>query len=359
MPHEPPRILILRLSALGDIVHALPVLAAIKRRWPEARVGWLVEPMGRALLDANPLISRIHVVPKKAMKSDPLGALRGPIPELRRELLAERYDISIDIQGLTKSAVWGWLARAPRRIGFAGRQSRELATVLNNERVAPPPEALHVVEKNLALLGPLGVDPLPIEFPLHLPESARTRAGQVMAGAVPVAILNPGAGWATKRWPAERFGLLARELVNRHGLRAVFSWGPGEEPLVEAALAAAGSAGWSPSAAPIPAAPGMYALPKTTIAELAACIARASLFVGGDTGPTHIAAALGIPTVTMMGPLDARRNGPYGPHCRTIQHGVPRRAPFWRNHRHWCDPATDLNKVEVAEVLAACDEMLS
>lgn len=347
----------LRLSALGDIVHALPLLAALKRRWPAAHVGWLVEPLGRALLAGNPLIDRLHVVPKKAMKEDFLAALRGPLKELRRELLAEQYDVSIDIQGLTKSAVWGRLAGAARRIGFAGPQSRELAGLLNNERVAPPADALHVIEKNMALLGPLGIEPRPIEFPLHLPESAHGRAREICGAGDPLAILNPGAGWETKKWPAERFGQLARRLVERHRLRVAFSWGPGEESLVAAALAAAGAATAAAGLSPQPALPptaGIYPLPATTIAELCAVIARAGLFVGGDTGPTHIAAALGIPTVTMMGPLDARRNGPYGPHCRTVQHAVPRRAPFWRNHRTWCDPKTDLRAISVEEIVTAC-----
>lgn len=354
MTHSPPRILILRLSALGDIVHALPVLAALKHHWPAAHIGWLVEPPGRALLEGNPLIDRLHVVPKKAMKENIFAALGGPLKELRHELLAEQYDISIDIQGLTKSAIWGWLAKAGRRIGFAGPQSRELATVLNNERVAPPAEALHVIEKNLALLNPLGIDPRPIEFPLHLPESARQRAREIV-GQSPFAILNPGAGWETKRWPAERFGELARALVERHRLRAVFSWGPGEEPLVEAAMGGK----FDSDVKSIPSSPGLYSLPKTTIPELCAIVASAKLFVGGDTGPTHIAAALGVPTVTMMGPLDARRNGPFGPHCRTIQHAIPRPTPFWKNHRHWCDPRTDLKNVTVEEILTACNEMMS
>ncbi|MCE5229254.1 glycosyltransferase family 9 protein [bacterium] len=356
---QAPRILILRLSALGDVVHALPVLAAIRRQWPGAHVGWLVEPLGRAILEGNPLIDRLHVVPKKAMKQNFFKALGGPLKELRNELVAERYDISIDIQGLTKSAAWGWLAGAERRIGFAGAQSRELATVLNNERVAPPAEALHVIEKNLALLAPLGIEPRPIEFPLHLPAAAHARAKEIVEGSdVPVVMLNPGAGWETKKWPAERFGALAKALVERHQLRAVFSWGPGEECLVKTAMFAAGDGDIDPLMKSLPKGPGIYALPKTSIPELAAVISRAKLFVGGDTGPTHIAAALGVPTVTMMGPLDARRNGPYGAHCVTIQHAIPKKAPFWRNHKYWCDPETDLGKVTVEEVLRAAEGMM-
>jgi heptosyltransferase I len=267
------------------------------------------------------------------------------------------------------------LARAPRRIGFRGAESRELAGVLATERVRPAPDLHHIVRRNLALLAPLGISiPDTITFPVHLPEAARRKADAILGNLggprktemdggnsteAPLVIVNPGAGWTTKLWAAERFGQLARILAGRFGCRVAVAWGPGEEPLVQAAFAAAGCS--EPirfDIATVPDSPGIYPLPATRFMELGAVIARARLFVGGDTGPTHLAAALGVPTVSMMGPLDARRNGPFGEHCITIQHGVPRRAPCWRNHRRWCDPLTDLRHVSVEEVLEPCVQAL-
>lgn len=359
----PDRILIVRLSALGDILHALPMLAALRARFPQAHLGWLVEPGGAPLLEGHPLLDSLHIFPKKAWSENKLAAWRGPFKELVREIRDQHYDVAIDAQGLTKSAVWGWLGRVPRRIGFRGAESRELAGVLATERVAPHPALRHVVQKNLALLAPLGIaQPDRVEFPVHLPKAARARAAHIVgegSGAAPLVVMNPGAGWATKVWDPARYGELAKTLVERHGVRVAMAWGPREDPLVEAALRAAGHAGAVDfNAERLPEAPGVYPLPPTRFIELGAVIARARLFVGGDTGPTHFAAALGVPTVSMMGPLDARRNGPLGSHCVTIQHAVPRPAPFWRNHKRWCDPRTDLQWVTVAEVLAECERAL-
>lgn len=372
-----PRILIIRLSALGDIIHALPLLAALRGRFPGAHIGWLVEPAGVQLLKGHPLIDALHVFPKKAWREDMRACLRGPLRELVREIRAQHYEIALDVQGLTKSAAWGWLARAPRRIGFGGAESRELSGLLATERVRPPEDLRHVIQRNLALLEPLGIPLAPPEkivSPVHLPEAAKAKAAQILdsladvgEGSVggasrPFVILNPGAGWATKVWAPERYGRLARILIDRFQARIAVAWGPGEQPLVCQTLLAAGAARNEAEvdfdAATVPPGPGVYPLPPTSFIELGAVIARSCLFVGGDTGPTHLAAALGVPTVSMMGPLDARRNGPFGSCCVTIQHGVPRKAPFWRNHRRWCDLRTDLAQVTVEEVLGPCIEVL-
>lgn len=357
---EAPRILIMRLSALGDILHAMPLLAALRERWPGAHIGWLVEPGGAALVREHPLINAVHVVPKMELKAAPLRALRGPARDLVREIRAQAYDIAIDVQGLTKSAAWGWLAGIPRRFGLARPDSREVAPLLATELVAPRPDRLHVVERNLELLRPLGIEPpARATFPVHLSPAAQTRAGELLGDdPTPLVLMTCGAGWATKRWPPDRFGRLARLLVDRHGCRVGLTWGPGEEPLVQQALEAAGGGTAHFDAPALPAGPGVHALPGTTFMELGAAIARAQLFVGGDTGPTHFAAALGVPCVAMMGPLDACRNGPYGERSITIQHAVPRRPPRGVNHREWCDPATRMENITVEDVLEACEAQL-
>lgn len=357
-----PRILILRLSALGDILHGLPMLGCLRERFPDAHLGWVVEPGGAPLLIGHPLLDRVHVFPKKAWRAGKWSALRGPIRDFYRELRSEHYDIAIDAQGLTKSAMWGWLAGIPRRIGFRGAESRELAGLLATERVMPDPGRLHVSERNLCLLRPLGIEPpAKVRFPVHLPEAAREHAEKILGdtvAAAPLVVMSLGAGWATKIWPAERFAELARRLVERQGVRVALAWGPGEQALVQTALTALGRSASRFDEEMIPPAPGVYVLPGTTFVELGAVIARACLFVGGDTGPTHLAAALGVPTVSMMGPLDARRNGPLGDHCLTVQHAIPRKAPWGRKHTRWCDPLTRLDLIGVDEILTPCEAFL-
>ena len=356
-----PRILIIRLSAMGDIIHTLPLLDALRRHWPEAWLGWLCEPGGAQLLEGHPLLDRLHVVPRQAWREGKWKAIRGPMRSLINELRAQRYEIALDIQGLTKSAIWGRLAGVPRRIGFRGSEARELSGLLATERVRPRPQALHVSRRNLALLAPLGIaETDPIHFPVHLPEAARAKALAVLGDdPTPLVIMSPGAGWATKIWAPERYGSLARQLVEEFGCRVGLAWGPGEKELVAKALATAyQNLTGAFDHAILKQGPGIHVLPYTSFIELGAIIARARLFVGGDSGPAHMAAALNIPTVSMMGPLDARRNGPYGNHCVTIQHAIPRPAPFWRNHRRWCDPRTDLKDVTVEEILTPCRKML-
>lgn len=358
MNPQPERYLIVRLSALGDIIHTLPVLAALRRARPEAEIDWLVEPLGaKLILNGHPGIDCLFVVPKKEMKADIRAAWRGPMRELGEALRQRQYAVTIDGQGLTKSAFWAWRSGASRRVGFAGRESRELATVLNNVRIRPPRHALHVIHRNLSLLKGLGIEPPDDpDFPVHIPPLAGARATEILGGpGAMLAIVTPGAGWATKRWATGRFGELARRMATELGARVAVAWGPGEETLASELMAGAGASGEITET--FPPGPGVYRLPLTSFLEMGALIQRARLFVGGDTGPTHLAAALGTPTLSMMGPLDARRNGPLGLHCHTIQHAIPRRAPLWANHRQWCDPATSLDKITVEEMFAAAKGM--
>jgi lipopolysaccharide heptosyltransferase I len=356
-----PRILIVRLSALGDIFHALPLLKQLREHWPEAFIGWLVEPVGAKLIYDHPLLNRLHIVPKREWKQDKLKAWRGPFRALREEIRAQRYTIAIDAQGLTKSAFWPRWCGIPMRIGFEGPQAREISSLLYNRPVRPRPEKLHVIEQNLELLRGLNIDPgkYPIRTIVQYEPAAEAFAQRFLGNSArPLVLMNPGAGWATKRWPPERYGQLGERLVNDYGARVVLCWGPGEEGLVEIAMMASGDA-WRPEVeGPIPDEPGVYHLPPSTLQQLLSVIRRAKLFVGGDSGPTHFAAGCGIDTICMMGPLDARRNGAFGAHTHTIQHCTPRKAPFFVNHRKWCDPRTRMEEITVAETCDACVQML-
>ena len=293
-----PAWLIVRLGALGDIVHALPLAAALREAGPDARIDWLVDVRHRAILDFVDGISGVVAVDTRRMRG-PTG-----VPAVVRALRAARYDAAIDAQGLVKSAVLARLAGAGRVVGFERAHLREpLAAWAYGETVVPA--GPHVLDKAAALARALGAQAAPPRFPLQPPRSdvvTRARTALGVAADRPFAVLNPGAAWPNKRWPADRFGALARHLHARHGWTSIVTWGPGEEALAAAVVAAANAEGGAVAAI----------APPTDLGSLLTLLAAASLLVAGDTGPLHLAAALGTPVVGLYGPTNPRRNGPYG-----------------------------------------------
>lgn len=284
-------ILVVRLGALGDLVHALPAVAALRAEWPDARIDWLVDRRYAALLGLVPVIDRAVVF--GLPEGDPLGALV-------RRLRGVRYDLAIDFQGLLKSAVLARLSGARTVAGFVSRQLREPAAGLfYNTRIEGDDRA-HVVHKNLSLVVALGVTVRTVASPLRVsasgaPEKARELLSLSAGGRF--AVVNPGAGWPNKQWPAGRYGRIAGHLHSRHGLRSIVTWGPQERRLAEEVAAASGGAA-------VPA-------PPTTIADLVELCRAASLVIGGDTGPLQLAAAVGTPVVGIFGPTNPARNGPW------------------------------------------------
>jgi lipopolysaccharide heptosyltransferase I len=303
----PRAIAIVKLSALGDVVHATPVVEALADAFPSARISWLVERREAALLRDHPRLHEVVVVDTRGWRRTRtpralLDAARS-LAGLGRRLRAARFDVALDLQGLVKSGLVTAATGAPLRIGFAAAVSRErLNALFTNRRVTPPPAARHVVDQYLALLRPLGVVPERVAFRLPASERAESRVEEVFgaAGLKPhgrVVVLNPGAGRPDKRWPVERFAALAARLVPEARARVLVVWGPGEEPEARAVAAAT---------------PAAVLAPPTDLAELVALVRRASVLVAGDTGPLHVAAAVGTPCVGLYGPTAAARNGPYG-----------------------------------------------
>ena len=290
------RFLLVRLGALGDVVHAIPVAAALHRAFPSARIDWLVAAKHRAILDLVPVIDRRLVIDRSRDGSSffrVLGTLR-----------RSRYDVAIDLQGLIKSAALARSSGAVRILGFASSYLRErLARSFYTDVYDPgcdgisdPRDTRHVVEITLGLLEPLGIPVAPPEFPIDSPRSeTAARVAEQTRGRY--ALLNPGAQWPNKRWPPDRFAAIAAWLRERHGLISVAMWGDGERPLAdEIAAGAAGAA---------------IVSPRTTIGDLVALARGAALMVSGDTGPAHVAAAVGTPIVGIFGPTRPSRNGPW------------------------------------------------
>lgn len=310
------RIALIKLSSLGDVVHALPVAATLKAARPGARLTWIVERREAAVLQDHPTLDEVIVIDtrrwRQARTPRALAALGRDVAAARRYLRAGRFDVALDLQGLIKSGLLAAATGAARRIGFDRRWRREpLGAVFTNESVVPPVER-HVVEQYLALLRPLGITTPRLEFTLPTVPTAETRMEEWLAGAglkprQRLVVLNPGAGRADKRWPVARFAELAERLAQDAGAHVVVAWGPGEESAAGAIVAGAGSAG-----------PRALLAPPTDLHELIALLRRASVMVAADTGPLHLAAALGTPCVGLYGPTAPARNGPYGAAHRTL-----------------------------------------
>ena len=297
---SPPRFLIIRLGSLGDIIHGIPAAAALRRHFPQAHIDWVVDPRYLELLNlVEGLDRRISFDPRGLTRGfDPRGG--GGAWSTLSELRAVRYDAVLDFQGLLKSAVLARLAGGRRTIGLPRAHLREPLAALFYSTTADPGTASHVIDKTLGLLAPLGVVDRTVRFPIAVPRSTVAVSIAERFGPNEYALVNPGAAWPNKRWPAARFGRLAAAIHREHGLRSIVLWGPGEEPL--AASVAAASEGAAEKA------------PATTIADIVAIAHGARLMVSGDTGPLHIGGAMGTPLVALFGPTFPERNGPWSAH---------------------------------------------
>ncbi len=305
-------ILIVRLGSIGDIVHTLPALAALRRRFPDARIDWLVESRTREILLDNPFLDHLLEVDtlgwRRKLHS---GTTWKQIGDSLRALRLTPYDVVFDFQGLLKSGVLTRLARSPRRVGFGRSHLREsLSFVFTNERLSPPNGCTHVIDRNLHLLNALGIETQERVFPIEVPPEMHEKAGRQLdsMGLAEYVIVNPGGGWVTKQWSPERYGELSREIKKGWGLPSLVLWGPGEESLAKRVVGASD---------------GMAHLaPPTGLREVIPYLTRATLFVGGDTGPFHIAGALGVPLVGVFGPSDPAKNGPFGPSDQVVWKSV-------------------------------------
>ena len=292
-------VLVVKLSAIGDVIHALPVSYAIKETYPEAKVTWVVEPPAYDILKDNPYIDNIIVFEKKKFKSM-RGFLKnyGPFTKI---LNADKYDASLDLQGLFKSAAIAWSAKAPIRLGTCNM--REMSHKVSRPVVGPNANG-HIVERYLDVVRELGCQVNKVVFPMEISqrdqqaaEGAMQQAGIRMEN--PYVVLAVGANWPNKRWPTRYYAKLSDWLYDRKIIPVIIGGG-----MLDSTLA-----GEIDAEAEIPP---IILVGKTTLKQLAHVIKNAKAVVGGDTGPVHLAAGLGVPTVMVMGPTDANRNGPYG-----------------------------------------------
>lgn len=349
------KILLVRLGSLGDLVHTLPVAAALRARFPGARLDWLVDARYASILDLVPALDRRIVIspsgPRRRRYDRPghpndvrLAGWLGVIAAVR-EMRRQQYDVALDLQGLIKSAVLARWSGARRVVGFSRDHLRERqAAFFYTESCLP--DAGHVVFKNLSVLRAFGLDvPSSPCFPLDIPASPAldTIRGRLEAmGAGEFALLNAGAAWPNKRWPPDRFGRVAAALRRRYGLASVVSWGPGEEALAQAVVDASDGAA--------------LAAPPTSVGDLLAVARAATLVVSGDTGPLHLAGAAGAPIVAVFGPTDAARNGPWSAADITLSRFDDCVCHYERRCRR---ERRCLDDITTEEVLGAIDRRLA
>ncbi len=347
---SPSRILIVRLSSMGDVIHALPAAVMVRQAFPQATIGWLIEERWAELLCAlstprsgprspeRPLVDVVHVVNlKKWRRSLPSVETVERIAAGLSDLRSRRYEIAIDLQGATRSAILARWSGAPTVYG--GAQPREnLASLWYSRRIIT--RHPHVVEQYAEIAESVIGQPQTIpDAVLPCDPSAEQTVEHRLRdlGLHNFVILNPGAGWGAKQWPAERYGMVAQALAQR-GIQSLINFGPREESLAQAA-ANAGD--------------GSARALSFSVGELIALTRRARLFIGGDTGPMHLAAALHIPVVALFGPTDPARNGPFRTKSTVLRNAA---SPTSLTHRNEPDPG--LLAITPNDIIAAALKLL-
>jgi heptosyltransferase-1 len=283
------RFLVVRLSSLGDIVHTFPAVAALRESFPMAEIVWLTHPRWKLLVESSSLTTETWATETRSFAS---------LREILSRIRGHAFDAAIDYQGLWKSAAFSFLGGMPRRIGFSSKTIREYGVpILYTDRVRTT--QTHIADQNGELSLRAGARHATGTVNLRVPPGGESDFRQHLRGlgVERYVALSPGGGWRSKCWPPERFGVLCKMIRDRLGLRCIINHGPGEESLAAAVRSASGDA-----------APFLY---NGELGQLMALLRNALCIVGGDTGPLHLAVALGTPSVALFGPTDPARNGPY------------------------------------------------
>lgn len=349
---EGQKILVLRLSAVGDILRTLPAVKAIKRNFPHSSIAWITEEPAEALLKSQPEIDRVILFPRRrwarGMRSP--KNLWGTFVEMVRfvkGLRREGYEVCLDFHGSLKSGLLAFLSRSPYRVGYDRRSVREGNFLFSNVKVALPQQKMNRYERNLRLLQGIGMGIDTLEPSLHIPlEDFQYVEGffreKLDGSKRPWIAVHPGTSSKTayKRWMADRYAQLADRFAAELGATVIFTWGPGEKE-------------WAEGIQRQMQRPSVLAVETSRLTQLAEIFRRCDLYVGGDTGPTHIASFVKTPIVVIYGPTDPVINEPYGPH-RKVRRAVGCNPCRKRS----CKELRCLKAVRVEDVFRAAREML-
>ena len=346
------RLLVVRLGAMGDILHALPAVTALRKAHPEWVIDWVVEPLWSALLTAEPgtvrdtsadfpkqpIVDHVRFASTRKWRRNLFAReTLHEISNFRRSLKLEQYDAVVDLQGAVRSALIGRMAKSRRYIGEA-RPRESAAKWLFTEKIAT--RGVHVIEQDVEVAQAIAGDALkPVMPMLPFDPDAEEWANGMMAegGDAPAVLINPGAGWGAKRWPVERYADVARGLLNK-GCRVFVNAGPGEVLLADEVVKRTGG--------------GATTL-VGSVERLIAMTRRVNLAIAGDTGPLHLACALGRPVVGIYGPTDPGRNGPFGTRFRVLRNPESR-----RDHTRRQEPEAGLLTITSDEVIEAAEGLL-
>jgi len=343
------RILLVKPSALGDVIHTLPLLKALRSRFPEARISWVVKEEFSNLLEGNPYLEQTFPFDGKGWK-EPANAGRIVLnfARLIRKIRQEQFDLVLDLQGLFRSGLVTYLSGAACRAGFSG--ARELSPIFYNLKVPGPQMELHAIDRYLRFLSHLGIEAKGFDFPITLTDADREHVRNLLRGEAcsqsgrRLVLLNPGAAWESKRWPAKHFAQLGDGLRKRYGVEVGLIGAPGDLPLAEEIRSQMVSAPLMP-------------VGRTTLRQLAALFQEGTLLITNDSGPMHLAVAMSTPVLALFGPTSPRRTGPYGKIHSTLQRTDLSCVPCFKKR---CPEAGDcLRTIEADEVLEASEPFLA
>jgi heptosyltransferase-1 len=340
----PDRILLIKLSALGDVIQTLPTLEAIRTAYPQAEITWLVEEAAAPILEYHPALDSLLISRRRSWLTSwrQGGSLKTAWQEFGTlaQSLRHPFDIVIDLQGLLKSAFWTFLARSPRKIGFD--RTREYSYLALTERLPPYDPDEHAVRRYLRVARYLGAATGPARFRLALPAGTGIDLEYVWTDRTgPLIIIHPGTRWPTKHWPPESFASLADTLIRERQARVVFTGSPADRALISGIRE-------------LMAMPAENLSGRTDLKALARLFYQADAAVTTDTGPMHLAAAVGTPVAAVFGPTAPWRTGPFGRQHRVIRANLPCSPCFQRR----CPAPDCLTNLGMAEVLAAVREIL-
>lgn len=334
-----PRILLVKLSSFGDVLHALPTLEALRAANPLAHITWLVEAAYAPLLSGHPALDEVWIAPRLRPAEFFSGSNPAALRRLLRQLRAQPFDLVLDLQGLLKSAVWVARAQSPRKVGYA--KTRELSYLPLTERVPPFDPEAHAVRRYLNLAHYLGAPPAPPRFRLGLDAAADISALIPAESARPLAVLHPGARWASKLWPPASWANLA-EWFHARGFHLAVTGSPADRELAAGITAQC-------------RAPLINLAGATSLSQLAAILRKTRLAVTTDTGVMHLAASLGTPATALFGPTAPWRTGPFGEGHQVVRLNLPC-SPCFKRH---CPEPRCLTDLTPEMVEAACEKILS
>ncbi len=298
------RILLIRLSAIGDVINALPVARAVRRGYPEAEISWLVEDTSAELVGANPNIDRVFSLPRGRWSRELRRADPGVFKDMRSffgGLRKSGFDMSLDLHGIFRSALSSYLSGAADRFGPA--DGREGSGFFYTEKIRTPAGKGHVVTRNISIAGSIGASTGEAGFDIVVPPAIREKAEEMLERIPPgdrrIVAVNPFTSWSSKNWPVQRYARMADRIINELDCAVLFTGSRADRRGVGKIIRLMKGTAFNLAG-------------ETGLLELAGLLKGADLFIGGDTGPMHLAAAMGTRVIALMGPTSALTNGPYG-----------------------------------------------